>query len=531
MARLSPAFLVASSVSLAGLVTSCGPAQFKGPVGPPPAGPGLSTGGSRAIIEPVEMPFAVHTRSRNGITRLHSQLVAGDFVSSGVMIAATSDLAKPIARIADARQILAVGGTPQDLYAFVETLIGNSVRRVKAGVVGASFRGQGAESYVSMAVDEQGAFALIANPTAPQPYAKARVDLVTDDAKPSGLVIAPQFCWDTVGARSGEVIVAGRACQEGDARLVVQRFTGGSKAGVLDKLPGLFPGETRVKDVHLHAQKTGIFVTATIVTKGNPQPYAAKWNGKEWSIVDVPEQFSEILSFSEGVDGALFVVETQTAARSAQVWRREPKGGWHPVPLPRLREVEHLVYSKIVGKYVPQKPPQFIPLTVSARSVDDVWVAASIEDGEDLIHSLLNKAPAAALIDWPEVARAQPPPIAECASTFFVALGPIPPSHNTYADLRRVLAGHHEVEGMALLETIVSGRHVYGIHHTSRAAALRIIELLDKLEKGPQAPAKPELQCGAPAATRVIQFKLATGELGSDEPIEQPSGGGGDSHD
>ena len=109
MRRLSLAFLVAFGVSTA----ACGPTVFKGPVGPPPGASGLSTGGSRAIIEPVEMPFAVHTRSRNGVTRLHSQLVAGDFVSSGVMVAATSDLTKPIARIVDARQILAVEAPPR----------------------------------------------------------------------------------------------------------------------------------------------------------------------------------------------------------------------------------------------------------------------------------------------------------------------------------------------------------------------------------------------------------------------------------
>lgn len=506
-----------------GLVTlGCGPTVFKGPSGPPPAPRHLSTGNSAATIEPVEMPFAVHTRSRNGVTRLHSQLGAGDFVSSGVMVAATTDLTKPIAQLPDARQIYAVGGTPDDLYVFAETLIGNSVRRVKGGVVGASFRGQGAEGYVSMGVDEQGAFVLVGNASAPRPYAKARVELITEAAAPSGLALDTRYCWETVGARKGEVMVAGRACGEGDSKVVVQRFTAGSKTGVLDPLPGNFPPDGKVKDVHLHAQKTGIFVTATQLLKGSSQPYAAKWNGKAWSLVDVPEQFSEILSFSEGTDGSLFVVEAQAAARSAQVWRRHPKDGWHPVPLPQLREVEQLTYSKIAGKYVLRKPPQFIPLTVSARTVDDVWVAASIEDGDDLIHSLLNRAPAASLIDWPEVARPAPPPVAECMSTFFVALGAVPPNHQTYAELRRALAGHFEIEGLTLLETVIGGRHVHGVHHTSRAAAMRIIELLEK------AGSTPVLQCGAPAATRVIAFKLATGELGMDAPASQPGGGDDD---
>ncbi|HQY63535.1 MAG: hypothetical protein IPF92_08160 [Myxococcales bacterium] len=507
-------------VGALGLVAGgCGPTVFKGPSGPPPLPERARSGAPTTIIDPVEMPFAVHTRSRNGVTRLHSQLGAGDFVSSGVMVAATTNLTKPLAQVPDARQIYAVGGTPEDLYVFAETLIGNSVRRVKAGALGPSFRGQGAEGYIAMGVDEHGAFVLVGNPAAPRPYARARVELITDAAAPSGLALDTKYCWETVGARKGEVLVAGRACGEGDSRLVVQRFTGGSKTGVFDKLPGHFPPDGQVKDVHLHAQKTGIFVTATQILKGNAQPYAAKWNGKDWSLVDVPEQFSEILSFSEGTDGALFVVETQAAARSAHVWRRHPKDGWHPVPLPQLREVEHLTFSKIAGKYVLRKPPQFVPLTVSARTVDDVWVAASIEDGDDLIHSLLNRAPTASLIDWPEVARAKELPIAECTSTYFVALGPIPPNHQTYAELRRALSGHLEVDGATLLETVVGGRHVHGVHHTSRAAAERVIELLEK------AGSKPVLQCGAPAATRIIPFKLATGELGTDEPATRPEGG------
>ena len=201
-------------------------------------------------MKPVEMPFAVHTRSRNGITRLHAQLGDGDFVSSGVMVAATSDLTKPLAKIEDAREILVVGGVPDDFYAFSSTLIGNSVRRVKGGTVGPSFRATGAESYQSVAVVEQGAYVLVGNKGAPQPYAKARVDVVSEGVKPSGLSIAPQFCWDTIAARTAEVILAGRACREGDARLVVERFANGAKVGTLDKLPGEFPAGSKVKDVH-----------------------------------------------------------------------------------------------------------------------------------------------------------------------------------------------------------------------------------------------------------------------------------------
>ncbi len=504
---------------MACLLGACGPTVFKGPTGPETnVGTKLSTG-SEVPQNPVELPFAVQTRSRNGITRLHSQLVDGDFVSSGVMVASTKELTKPLARIDDARQIYSVGGTPDDFYVFSETLIGASVRRVKGGVVGPSLRASGAENYRSVAVDEQGAFALVENKSAPQPYAKARVDLVTDGAKPSGLSIAPQYCWDTVGARSGEVLLAGRACREADGRLVVQRFTAGAKVGTLDKLPGDFPSGVKIKDVHLHAQKTGIFVTATLVTGSSQKPYAAKWDGKSWSQVDVPEQFNDILSFSEGKDGSLFVVESQVSARSAQVWRREPKLGWRPVPLPRLREVEHYVYSKISGKYLLQKPPQFIPLTVSARALDDVWVAASIEDGEDLVHSLLHKTPAATLVEWPDMPRPPETPLDECKSTFFVALGPVPPSHNSYAEIRRLLAGHFEIEGLSLIETVEGGRHVHGIHHTSQAAATRIVELLGK------GNLKGQIRCTLPAATRVVPFKLATGELGNEEVPEHAPGG------
>ncbi len=493
------------------LVAACGPTVFKGPTGPVP--PEVLPGqvGPAATVKPVEMPFAVHTRSRNGITRLHAQLGDGDFVSSGVMVAATSDLTKPLAKIEDAREILVVGGVPDDFYAFSSTLIGNSVRRVKGGTVGPSFRATGAESYQSVAVVEQGAYVLVGNKGAPQPYAKARVDVVSEGVKPSGLSIAPQFCWDTIAARTAEVILAGRACREGDARLVVERFANGAKVGTLDKLPGEFPAGSKVKDVHLHAQKTGIFVTATLVLPGGSQPYAAKWNGKAWSVVDVPVQFSEILSFSEGKDGSLFVVETQLAARTAQVWRREPQGTWRPVPLPRLREVEHYVYSKLSSKYMPQKPPQFVPLTVSARSVDEVWVAASIEDGDDLIHALLHKSAVPHFVEWPDIPRPDLPPLAECHASYFLSLGPVPPSHGMYQEARRLLAGHHEVEGLTLLETVQNGRHVYGVHHTSRESMLRIQELLAK------GNIKGEVRCETPDATRVIGFKMTTGELGMEE--------------
>ena len=496
---------------------ACGPTVFKGPTGPTPTGltdgPGVAPS---PTSNPVDMPFSVHTRSRNGITRLHAQLVDGDFVSSGIMVAATRDLAKPLAKVEDAREILMVGGVPEDFYTFSTTLIGNSVRRVKGGTVGPPFRATGAESYHSVAVVEGGAFVLVGNKGAPQPYAKARVDVVSDTAKSSGLSIAPQYCWDTIGARSGEVILAGRACREGDARLVVQRFSGASKVGNLDTLPGNFPAGSKVKDVHLHTQKTGVFVTATLVLPNTTKPYAAKWNGKEWSAVDVPAQFSEILSFSEGNDGSLFVVETQLAARTAQVWRREPKGGWRPVPLPRLREEEHHTYSKLVSKYVLQKPPQFVPLTVSARNVDEVWVAASIEDGDDLIHALLHRSAVPTFIEWPDLPRPGPPPLDDCRASFFLALGAVPPNHGTYQEVRRLLAGHQEIEGLSLIETVHGGRHSYGVHHTSRESATRIRELLGK------GGIKGELRCETPAATRVVGFKISTGELGVEEVPDRP---------
>lgn len=501
------------------LATACGPTVFKGPTGPAPTAQPPGLGGPSQHVKPVEMPFSVHTRSRNGITRLHAQLVEGDFVSSGVMVAATSDLTKPLAKIEDAREILVVGGVADDFYTFSSTLIGNSVRHVKGGVVGSPNRATGAESYQAVAVDEQGAYVLVGNRSAPQPYAKARVDVVTDGVKPSGLSIAPQYCWDTIGARSAEVILAGRACREGDTKLVVQRFSGASKVGTLDKLPGEFPAGAKVKEVHLHAQKTGIFVTATLVLPSGSKPYAAKWNGKEWSVVDVPEQFSEILSFSEGTDGSLFVVETQVTARTAQVWRREPKGTWRPVPLPRLREEEHHVYSKLASKYVLQKPPQFIPLTVSARSVDEVWVAASIEDGDDLIHSLLHRSAAPTFVEWQDIPKPALPPLEECRSSFFLALGPIPPSHGTYQEVRRLLAGHNEIEGLALLETVQAGRHIYGVHHASRESANRVRELLAK------GNIKGDIRCETPAAVRVINFKLTTGELGLEDVPDGPAHG------
>ncbi|MBL9110534.1 MAG: hypothetical protein JNM74_14725, partial [Myxococcales bacterium] len=134
--RRSP-FLLAL---LGALVSSaCGPTVFKGPTGPETGAQGPK-GPTAAVVNAVEMPFAVHTRSRNGITRLHAQLGQGDFVSSGVMVASTSDLTKPLAKIEDANEILAVGGTPDDFYTFSATTIGNSVRRVKAGTVGPSNR-------------------------------------------------------------------------------------------------------------------------------------------------------------------------------------------------------------------------------------------------------------------------------------------------------------------------------------------------------------------------------------------------------
>lgn len=511
--RRSP-FLLAL---LGALVSSaCGPTVFKGPAGPETGAQGPK-GPTAAVVNAVEMPFAVHTRSRNGITRLHAQLGQGDFVSSGVMVASTSDLTKPLAKIEDASEILAVGGTPDDFYTFSATTIGNSVRRVKAGTVGPSNRASGAETYVSVAVSEEGAYVLVGNKSAPQPYAKARLDIVATEAKPSGLSLAPQYCWDTVGARSGEVIVAGRACREADGRVVVQRFSGGAKAGTLDKLPFTLPKDAKVKAVHLHTQKTGVFVTATVSAAGGERPYAAKWDGRSWTSIDVPEQFAEILSFSEGIDGSLFVVETQLAARTAQVWRREPKGTWRPVPLPKLREESHYVYSKIAGKYVLQKPPQFVPLTVSARSVDEVWVAASIEDGDDLLHSLLHKSAAPTFVEWPDIPRPAPLPLSECHASYFLALGPVPPQHGSYQEVRRLLAGHHEVEGLTLLETVQGGRHVYGVHHTSRESVQRVQELLAK------GNIKGELRCETPAATRLVGFKLSTGELGIEEGPEAPS--------
>jgi len=508
------------ALSVLGLTAiGCGPTQFKGPSGPDPSNGAPKQAGVAATVNPVEMPFAVHTRSRNGITRLHAQLGEGDFVSSGVMVAATNDLNKPLAKIEDAKEIFAVGGTPDDFYTFSATLIGNSVRRVKGGVVGPSFRATGAESYTAVGVSEEGAYVLIGNKSAPQPYAKARVDFVSDTMKPSGLSIAPQYCWDAIKARRGEVILAGRACREGDGRLVVERFTAGAKVGTLDKLPGELPREVRFKDVHLHAQRTGIFVTATMVLPSGEKPYAAKWNGKEWAEVPVPAQFNEILSFSEGVDGSLFVVETQVAARTAQVWRRDTGGSWRPVPLPKLREEEHLVYSKVVGKYTLQKPPQFVPLTVSARTQDEVWVAASIEDGDDLIHSLLHKTQVPSFVEWPDIPRPAPPPVAECKGSFFLALGPIPQGHGSYQEVRRLLAGHHEVEGLTLLETVQGGRRVYGVYHTSRESVTRVQELLGK------GGVKGEVRCETPAATRVVTFKISTGELGVEEAPENPNGG------
>lgn len=498
------------------VAVACGPTQFKGPTGPDPAAAPKQAGGPSGAVNPVEMPFAVHTRSRNGITRLHAQLADGDFVSSGVMVASTSDLTKPLAKIEDAKEIFVVGGVPEDFYTFSATLIGNSVRRVKGGVVGPSFRATGAESYTAVGVSEIGAYVLVGNKGAPQPYAKARVDFVADGMKPSGLSIAPQYCWDAIKARRGEVILAGRACREGDARLVIQRFTGDAKVGTLDTIPGELPREVRFKDVHLHAQRTTIFVTATMVLPSGEKPYAAKWDGKAWSVIDVPDQFSEILSFSEGKDGALFVVETQLAARTAQVWRRDTKGSWRPVPLPKLRDEEHFLYSKVVGKYTLQKPPQFVPLTVSARSEDEVWVAASIEDGDDLIHSLLHKSQAPTFVEWPDIARPSPPPIGECKASYFLALGAIPQGHGSYQEVRRLLAGHHEVEGMTLLETVQGGHRVYGVHHTSRESMTRVQELLAK------GGLKGEVRCETPAATRVVGFKLSTGELGAEEVQESP---------
>ena len=501
------------------MMSACGPTAFKGPQGPEPGTGTPKQSVAAGTVNPVDMPFGVHTRSRNGITRLHAQLGDGDFVSSGVMVAATTDLNKPLAKIEDAKEIFVVGGVPDDFYTFSATLIGNSVRRVKGGVVGPSFRATGAESYTAVGVSEDGAYVLVGNKNAPQPYAKARVDFVADGMKPSGLSIAPQYCWDAIKARKGEVVLAGRACREGDGRLVIERFAGGSKVGTLDKLPGDFPREVRFKDVHLHAQRTGIFVTATMVLPAGEKPYAAKWNGKEWSVVPVPDQFNEILSFSEAVDGSLFVVETQVAARTAQVWRHDTTGAWRPVPLPKLRDEEHLVYSKVVGKYMLQKPPQFVPLAVSARSADEVWVAASIEDGDDLIHSLLHKTQVPTFVEWPDIPRPATPPIGECKATYFLALGAVPPNHGSYQDVRRLIAGHHEVEGMSLLETVQGGHRVYGVHHTSRESITRVQELLGK------GGIKGELRCEAPAATRVVNFKITTGELGVEEAPENPNNG------
>jgi hypothetical protein len=267
-----------------------------------------------------------------------------------------------------------------------------------------------------------------------------------------------------------------------------------------------------------------VYASASYKAKeGRAKPYLAHFDGEKWTVVPVPARRAALTSAAIALDGTFWVTlnDAPNAARAidrdGELWRLSSSDRrWREVrlPLPAAATgtpVDRWRFQPADRRYrrTPAATLAYSPAEVWVGAEGDVWVSAVYVEGDDENWTLFRSIPPP---DRPlhftePIARATPA-TAACKDTFFLPIGPVPANVSINSDfpaLRSTLAGHAEIEGTEILETIHRGERFMGLFTSSVTAA----GILPGLLKKPTLRAS----CAAPIATRVVRFRAESGAL------------------
>jgi hypothetical protein len=256
--------------------------------------------------------------------------------------------------------------------------------------------------------------------------------------------------------------------------------------------------------------------------EGRAKPYLAHFDGEKWTVMPVPARRAALTSAAIAPDGTLWVTlnDAPNAARAidrdGELWRFSSKDRrWREVrlPLPAATGAPEgrWRFQPVDGRYrrMPAATTTYAPAEVWLGAEGDVWVSAVYLEGDDENWTLFRSIPPPdrPLSFTEPIARVSPATVA-CKNTFFLPIGPLPANVSLDSDfpaLRSTLAGHAEIEGTEILETIHRGERFLGLFTSNPSAAAALPALLKKPTLRPS--------CSAPIATRVVRFRAESGDL------------------
>lgn len=357
-------------------------------------------------------------------------------------------------------------------------------------------------------------------------YLKVRFEV---QGKRTAHEIDKGICWDrAAGTRQGALFVSGHGC--GGSVLVVERWKKGEVRGTLDTMPGVewkSVSSLVVGPVFARGDDDA-YVSASFARAGEAaKPYLVHWDGERWTVVPVPQRMPHLVSLAVTDEGDVWLTldegarTVKTTAPVGELWRRLVDGTWKFVELPRtVPSGDRFTYRSAERRYyrADPVPPSPVPVAVAAHK-GRVFVTALLPVGDDERWSLFSTRRAQRVLELPEP-EPRELPVTDACTTVFVSLGEVPSTialDYDFPAVRRMLAGHVEVEGVELIETIAHGKRVFGLFAPNLALARRVVPIVAPLLRGKD----PPLVCAAPIATRVVRFRLASGQVVSE--VETPT--------